>query len=117
MIHGGKPLNGTVNVSGAKNACLPLMAASLLVRGKIVIRNVPDLRDTRTMAKLLKIIGDNGITITRRVMVIGSGGSSGGSSGGESGVESGGDAEMTALIGTMLDTTISRAEGSEKDGP
>ena len=57
VIHGGKPLNGTVNVSGAKNACLPLMAASLLVKGKNVIRNVPNLRDTWTMAKLLRIIG------------------------------------------------------------
>ncbi len=57
VIHGGKSLNGSINVSGAKNACLPLMAASLLVKGRNVIRNVPDLRDTRTMAKLLKIIG------------------------------------------------------------
>ena len=79
--------------------------------------HTPGMGDDETPGELLKIIGDNGITITRRVMVIGSGGSSGGSSGGESGVESGGDAEMTALIGTMLDTMISRAEGSEKDGP
>ncbi|MCH7886603.1 MAG: UDP-N-acetylglucosamine 1-carboxyvinyltransferase [Candidatus Marinimicrobia bacterium] len=57
VIHGGKPLNGTINISGAKNACLPLMAASLLVKGKNVIRNVPNLRDTWTMAKLLRIIG------------------------------------------------------------
>ena len=69
VIHGGNPLNGTVNVSGAKNACLPLMAASLLVRGKIVIRNVPDLRDTRTMAKLLKIIGAE-LTFENGVMEI-----------------------------------------------
>ena len=62
-------MNGTVNVSGAKNACLPLMAASLLVRGKIVIRNVPDLRDTRTMAKLLKIIGAE-LTFENGVMEI-----------------------------------------------
>ena len=57
VIHGGKELNGSINVSGAKNACLPLMAASILVKGKNVIRNVPNLRDTRTMAKLLRIIG------------------------------------------------------------
>ena len=62
-------MNGTVNVSGAKNACLPLMAASLLVRGKIVIRNVPDLRDTRTMAKLLRIIGAE-LTFENGVMEI-----------------------------------------------
>jgi len=69
VIHGGNPLNGTVNVSGAKNACLPLMAASLLVKGKNVIRNVPDLRDTRTMAKLLKIIGAE-LTFENGVMEI-----------------------------------------------
>lgn len=57
VIYGGKPLNGTINISGAKNACLPLMAASLLVKGKNVIRNVPNLRDTWTMVKLLRIIG------------------------------------------------------------
>ena len=57
VIHGGKPLNGAIKVSGSKNAVLPVMAAALLARGKSVIRNVPNLRDTRTMAKLLTIIG------------------------------------------------------------
>ena len=57
VIIGGNELNGTIRVSGAKNAVLPLMAAALLAEGKSVIRNVPDLRDTRTMAKLLSIIG------------------------------------------------------------
>ena len=57
VIRGGKPLNGAINVSGSKNAVLPVMAAALLARGKSVIRNVPNLRDTRTMAKLLTIIG------------------------------------------------------------
>ncbi|MCH7619411.1 MAG: UDP-N-acetylglucosamine 1-carboxyvinyltransferase [Candidatus Marinimicrobia bacterium] len=57
VINGGNELNGTIRVSGAKNAVLPLMAAALLAEGKSVIRNVPDLRDTRTMAKLLSIIG------------------------------------------------------------
>ena len=57
LINGEKPLHGTIKISGAKNASLPLMAASLLVKGKNVIRNVPNLRDTRTMEKLLKIIG------------------------------------------------------------
>ncbi|MCH8288321.1 MAG: UDP-N-acetylglucosamine 1-carboxyvinyltransferase [Candidatus Marinimicrobia bacterium] len=57
VINGGNELNGTIRVSGAKNAVLPVMAAALLAEGKSVIRNVPDLRDTRTMAKLLSIIG------------------------------------------------------------
>ena len=57
VIHGGEELNGTIEVGGSKNAVLPVMAAALLAGGKSVIRNVPDLRDTRTMAKLLTIIG------------------------------------------------------------
>ena len=57
VINGGNELNGTIRVSGAKNAVLPVMAAALLAEGKSVIRNVPNLRDTRTMAKLLSIIG------------------------------------------------------------
>ena len=54
---GGKPLHGTVPVSGAKNAALPLIAATLLAPGWHVLKNVPDLRDTRTMLKLLEILG------------------------------------------------------------
>ncbi len=69
LIHGGNPLHGSIKISGAKNACLPLMAASLLVKGKSVIRNVPDLRDTRTMAKLLEIIGAE-VTFENGVMEI-----------------------------------------------
>ncbi len=57
VIHGGKQLNGTIKVSGSKNAVLPVMAAALLAKGKSVIRNVPNLRDSRTMVELLTIIG------------------------------------------------------------
>jgi UDP-N-acetylglucosamine 1-carboxyvinyltransferase len=57
VIHGGKPLTGTLKVSGAKNASLPLMAAALLAPGIHKIHNIPDLRDVRTMAHLLRIIG------------------------------------------------------------
>ena len=65
IIHGNKPLKGAVKISGAKNAVLPVMAATLLVPGKFTIHKAPDLRDTRTMMKLLNIIGaattfDNG---------------------------------------------------------
>ena len=56
-IHGGRPLNGSIAVSGAKNAALPLLAATLLAPGTHTLRNVPDLRDTRTMLKLLHIMG------------------------------------------------------------
>ncbi len=57
VIHGGKPLHGTVEISGAKNAALPIMVATLLAPGVYSIHNVPELRDVRTMAHLLRIIG------------------------------------------------------------
>ena len=65
IIQGNKPLSGAVKISGAKNAVLPAMAATLLAPGEFTIHKVPDLRDTRTMMKLLNIIGaattfDNG---------------------------------------------------------
>jgi len=57
VIIGGKPLHGTVRISGAKNATLPIMTAALLTPGKTVLHNVPQLRDIHTMAKLLEILG------------------------------------------------------------
>jgi len=57
IIEGGVSLRGEVPVSGAKNAALPLMAASLLVPGKLVLENVPDLRDVQTMGRLLEHLG------------------------------------------------------------
>jgi UDP-N-acetylglucosamine 1-carboxyvinyltransferase len=57
VIKGGKQLYGSVQISGAKNAALPILAATLLAPGTHVIHNVPDLRDTRTMLKLLATLG------------------------------------------------------------
>jgi len=57
VIEGNQQLKGEVHISGSKNAVLPVMAAALLVAGETKITRVPDLRDTRTMAKLLEIIG------------------------------------------------------------
>ena len=57
VIHGGHPLNGSVKVSGAKNAVLPIMTATIITPGSYKIKRVPDLRDTRTMISLLEIIG------------------------------------------------------------
>ncbi|NOZ73910.1 MAG: UDP-N-acetylglucosamine 1-carboxyvinyltransferase [FCB group bacterium] len=57
VIQGGSELHGSVRISGAKNAVLPIMAAALLVEGVTVVRNVPDLRDTRTMIRLLEMVG------------------------------------------------------------
>ena len=57
VVTGGNPLVGRVRISGAKNATLPLMAATLLTRGKSRLSNVPDLRDVRTMSSLLGTLG------------------------------------------------------------
>jgi UDP-N-acetylglucosamine 1-carboxyvinyltransferase len=57
VIEGNHQLKGEVQISGAKNAVLPVMAASLLTAGETKINRVPDLRDTRTMAKLLEVVG------------------------------------------------------------
>ena len=56
VIEGNHYLKGDVQISGAKNAVLPVMAAALLTAGVTKINNVPDLRDTRTMTKLLEIV-------------------------------------------------------------
>lgn len=57
IIRGGKKLNGTVRISGAKNASLALMPATLLASGKYELRNTPDLRDVATMLRLLQTMG------------------------------------------------------------
>jgi UDP-N-acetylglucosamine 1-carboxyvinyltransferase len=57
LIKGGVPLHGTVEISGSKNAALPIMAAALLTDEPCVIRRVPDLSDTRFMVKILAIAG------------------------------------------------------------
>lgn len=57
VIQGGRRLQGTVKVSGAKNAALPLLASSLLSPGHSIFRNVPELADIATMGKLLRSMG------------------------------------------------------------
>ncbi|HET7401104.1 MAG TPA: UDP-N-acetylglucosamine 1-carboxyvinyltransferase [Usitatibacter sp.] len=56
-IHGGVPLSGEVRVAGAKNAALPILAASLLTASPVRILNVPQLNDVRTMVRLLERMG------------------------------------------------------------
>ncbi|MDP3149302.1 MAG: UDP-N-acetylglucosamine 1-carboxyvinyltransferase [Ignavibacteria bacterium] len=57
VIHGGKELNGTIQISGAKNATLALMPAALLASGESVLLNTPELNDVYTMSKLLMQLG------------------------------------------------------------
>jgi UDP-N-acetylglucosamine 1-carboxyvinyltransferase len=61
VIRGGVPLSGTIQIAGAKNAALPLMAASLLTEEPLTLANLPDLADVTTMASLL---GQHGVTAT-----------------------------------------------------
>ena len=61
VIRGGRPLNGRIPISGAKNAALPLMIASLLTRETLTLENVPRLSDVRM---LMRILGNCGVDIT-----------------------------------------------------
>jgi len=57
IIDGGRPLKGEVNISGAKNAALPILAASLLTDGWNTFFNVPDLKDIQSIKLLLSTLG------------------------------------------------------------
>ncbi|MFH1022331.1 MAG: UDP-N-acetylglucosamine 1-carboxyvinyltransferase [Planctomycetota bacterium] len=57
IIRGGATLRGAINVSGAKNATLPMMGATLLTEEPCVLRGVPNLMDVRTMGKILGALG------------------------------------------------------------
>src|SRR5580704_18430296 len=57
LVRGGGPLRGTVRISGAKNAALPILCATLLSDGRSRLRNVPALRDIDTTAALLRFLG------------------------------------------------------------
>jgi UDP-N-acetylglucosamine 1-carboxyvinyltransferase len=57
LIEGGQPLHGEVQISGAKNAALPILCASLLTAEPLTVTHVPQLNDTRTMEKLLTQMG------------------------------------------------------------
>jgi UDP-N-acetylglucosamine 1-carboxyvinyltransferase len=61
QITGGKPLEGEVRISGAKNATLPILAGALLSDGPVIIGNVPHLQDVTTMIELLARMG---VTVT-----------------------------------------------------
>ena len=59
MIHGGTPLNGTVTISGAKNAAVGILPATLLVSGVCRVENVPDISDVRLLLEILSEMGAN----------------------------------------------------------
>ena len=57
IIQGGVPLSGEIVPAGNKNAALPILAACLLTEEQLVVRNVPDIRDVRSMLGLLERLG------------------------------------------------------------
>ena len=56
-VSGNGPLNGEIKVGGAKNAALPILAATLLTDETVVLQNVPDLSDMRFMIEILQHVG------------------------------------------------------------
>jgi UDP-N-acetylglucosamine 1-carboxyvinyltransferase len=57
VITGGRPLHGTVQASGNKNAALPMMAACFLTEDPVILHNMPNIKDTQTMRQLLESLG------------------------------------------------------------
>ncbi|WP_248926600.1 UDP-N-acetylglucosamine 1-carboxyvinyltransferase [Paenibacillus hamazuiensis] len=57
VIEGGKPLSGTIKIHGAKNAALPILAASMMAPGTVTLVNVPDLSDIHVMLDILRALG------------------------------------------------------------
>ena len=58
-IKGGRKISGTIIVSGSKNATLPILAATILTNKKVIIKNIPIVKDVETMAELLSAIGSS----------------------------------------------------------
>ncbi len=69
VIEGGNRLTGKVVISGAKNSALPIIAASLLTDKKVVLENIPDLEDVRTMIQLAEHLGSQ-VDFKRNVLTI-----------------------------------------------
>ncbi len=57
LVRGGKPLKGQVEISGSKNAILPIMAASLMSSGEVILNGVPELEDIKVMSEALALLG------------------------------------------------------------
>lgn len=57
IIQGGQKIKGEVNISGSKNAALPIICASLLVKGKVTLENIPAIEDVKSILEIIKILG------------------------------------------------------------
>ena len=68
-IIGGRKISGKIAISGSKNATLPILASTILTNKKIVIKNIPIVRDVETMITLLKTMGSSA-TLDKREKTI-----------------------------------------------
>ena len=57
IIKGGNKIDGEVQISGSKNAALPIIAATVLIKGKTILYNVPNIQDVQTMFEIIRNIG------------------------------------------------------------
>ena len=56
-ITGGRKISGTIEISGSKNATLPILASTILTNSKVIIKNAPIVKDVETMVQLSNTIG------------------------------------------------------------
>ena len=70
VVHGPCKLKGTVNIIGAKNAAVAIIPATLLVKGKCHLENVPDISDIRAYFKILESLGSKIEYISKNEVII-----------------------------------------------
>ena len=69
IIKGGKKIEGEVEISGSKNAALPIIAATILNGGKSTLYNVPNIHDTKMMFEILKKLGGNVTKKSNKIII------------------------------------------------
>ncbi|MFO7881292.1 MAG: UDP-N-acetylglucosamine 1-carboxyvinyltransferase [Kosmotogaceae bacterium] len=72
VIDGGKQLKGKIRASGSKNAALPILAATVLIDDKVILKNVPDLKDVHTMLSILQHVGKQ-VSFSENTVIVDSG--------------------------------------------
>ena len=70
LINGGKPLCGEVRISGAKNAAVAVLPAALLISGRCVIENVPDISDVDSILEMIASLGAHVSKSDRNTVII-----------------------------------------------
>lgn len=69
IIKGGNKIEGVVEISGSKNASLPIIAATTLHKGKTTLYNVPNIHDTKIMFKILEELGAKVVKKNNKVII------------------------------------------------